>query len=368
MLVTGIKASGDPHLGNLVGMIRPTVAMAARHESYVFVADLHALTTVGDADALRAHTHDVTAGLLAAGLDPLRSVLFRQSDIPEIPELAWTLACLTPIGLLQRAHAFKAATSEGRSATVGLFAYPILMAADILALRGELVPVGPDQQQHVEIARDLARRFNGQYAPLFGLPEAHHGPGASVSLPGLDGRKMSKHYRNTIPLSSGARERRALVRRIVTDSSGASESRELASAPVADLFRAFASEVEAEGFELRLRQGSIGWREAKDELADLLDREVGPIQRRFAELRADPDHLEQVLETGADRARIRARETLEDVRALIGTGAPGRQASAPVGTDALDEALEMTFPASDPTAVSPSRVRRGRPGARSRRA
>jgi len=219
VLVSGVKPSGEPHLGNLAGMMLPAVDMAEGGESYLFVADLHALTTVHRPDALRRHVHEVTAALLAAGLDPERTALFRQSAVPEILELAWVLACLAPVGLLERAHAYKAARSEDRAPSLGLFSYPVLMAADILAFRGDAVPVGPDQEQHVEIARDLARRFNQVFGDTFPLPQPEFATKEPTSLPGLDGGKMSKQYGNTIPLAATDAERRGLVRKIVTDSS-----------------------------------------------------------------------------------------------------------------------------------------------------
>lgn len=355
ILVSGVKPSGAPHLGNLVGMMRPTVATAAKLESYVFVADLHALTTVHEPDLLRGHVHDVAAALVAAGLDPERTALFRQSDVPEVLELAWILACLTPVGLLERAHAYKAARAEGRSPTLGLFSYPVLMAADILVFRGEVVPVGPDQEQHVEIAREVARRFNQAFGETFPLPRAELADPRQGAIPGLDGRKMSKQYGNTIPLAATEAERRRLVRRIVTDSSPAGAPKEPDGAPVMELYRRFATPAEAEALAERLRRGDADWLEAKNALADALVREVEPVRRRFAALRGDPAALDALLAEGAVRARSRARETLAIVRDRTGMGAarfPSHPTvDAPDLDERLDDALRMTFPASDPIAI-----------------
>lgn len=362
VLVSGIKPSGEPHLGNLAGMMLPALRMAREMESYLFVADLHALTTVHRPEALRRHVRDVAAAILAAGLDPERTVLFRQSDVPEVLELTWILACLAPVGMLERAHAYKAARSEDRSPSLGLFSYPVLMAADVLAFRGDTVPVGPDQEQHVEIARDLARRFNRAFGDTFPLPRPEFATEESSSLPGLDGRKMSKQYGNTIPLAATDAERRRLVRKIVTDSSPAGAPKDPAGAPVVELYRHVASPAEVEALEARLRAGDADWLEAKNALADVLEREVGPVQRRFTELRRDEAALDALLAEGAGRARRRAGETLATVRHRTGVGAPHPPSSPPTNRpdrdDALDEALRMTFPASDPIALRSSRPTR----------
>lgn len=358
VLVSGIKPSGAPHLGNLVGMILPAVEMAKGGEAYLFVADLHALTTVHDPGVLRHHVRDAAAALLAAGLDPDQTVLFRQSDVSEILELAWVLACLAPAGMLERAHAYKAARAEDRSASLGLFSYPALMAADILALRGDRVPVGPDQEQHVEIARDLARRFNQAFGDTFALPQAKLAGEESTSLPGLDGRKMSKQHGNTIPLAAMPAERHRLVRKIVTDSSPAGAPKEPEGAPVAEIYRRFASPAEVEALENRLRRGDADWLEAKNALEDVLEREVGPVHRAFMELRQDEAGLDALLADGAVRARERAGRTLEAVRHRTGLGAPPALSVRGDRYDPLDDALRMTFPASDPIALHSSRLTR----------
>ena len=358
VLVSGIKPSGEPHLGNLVGMMLPAVEQARGGDAFLFVADLHAMTTVHDPERLRRHVHDVTAALLATGVEPQRAVLFRQSEVPEILELAWALACLTPVGMLERAHAFKAARSRDVSPTLGLFSYPVLMAADILAFRGERVPVGTDQEQHVEIARDLARRFNQAFGDVFPLPQPTFAGEDAEPLPGLDGNKMSKRYGNTIPIAATDAERRRLVRKIVTDSSPADAPKDTAGAPVVELFRRFASPAEVDALETRLRRGDASWLDAKNTLGDILEREVGPVHRRFVELRRDESRLDAILAGGAERARARARDTLLEVRDRTGLGAPQRPSSSRNQEDSLDDALRMTFPASDPIALrSPHETR-----------
>lgn len=358
VFVSGVKPSGEPHLGNLAGMMLPAVDMAKGGDSYLFVADLHALTTVHRPDALRGYVRDVTAALLAAGIDPEATALFRQSEVPEILELAWVLACLAPIGLLERAHAYKSARSEDQSPSLGLLSYPVLMTADILVFRGDTVPVGPDQEQHVEIARDLARRFNHAFGDTFPVPRPESVTERSTSVPGLDGRKMSKRYGNTIPLSATDDERRGFVRKIVTDSSPSGAPKDPEGAPVVELYRHFASAEEVEELEARLRRGDADWLDAKNALADVLEREVGSVHRRFVELRQDEATLDAVLAEGARRAQHRARETLAAVRHRIGLG-PGQSSSSRADLDErLDEALRMTFPASDPITLHSSRSTR----------
>ncbi len=351
VLVSGIKPSGEPHLGNLIGMMRPALKMANETDAFLFVADLHALTTVRRPGQLRRHVCDVATALLAAGLDPDRTVLFRQSDVPEVLELAWVLACLAPVAMMERAHAYKAARSDEAVPSLGLFSYPVLMAADILVLRGDTVPVGPDQEQHVEIAREMARRFNQAYGETFPLPEPQFAAKQRESVPGLDGRKMSKRYGNTIPLAATDTERRRLVRKMVTDSSPVGAPKDPTGAPVVELYRHFASPGEVEALETRLRRGEADWMEAKNALGDVLEREVGPVHRRFMELRQDEAGLDALLADGADRARERARMTMDAVRHLIGLKAPSPPSLGQGADDALDEALRRTFPARDPTAL-----------------
>lgn len=353
VLVSGIKPTGAPHLGNLVGMLRPAATLAEGHESFLFVADLHALTTTRNGTALREHVYDDVAVLLALDVDTERATVFRQSDVPEILELAWVLGCLAPTPLLQRAHAFKAATAEGVAPSLGLFSYPVLMAADILSLGGTLVPVGADQLQHLEVTRDLARRLNHAFGTTLALPRPL-GSDSVVNLPGLDGRKMSKRYGNTIPLTAPPARRRELVMKIVTDSSPLGAATNPEQSTVMAMLQAFDSPTEIDALSEDLRTGRAGWAEAKRRLAAALDRDVEPIRRRYLELRKSEHHLESVLRNGAVRARRRAAAVLGDVRRRVGIGGDtvNRLDESPACLERqLDEALAMTFPASDPVAL-----------------
>jgi tryptophanyl-tRNA synthetase len=323
--VTGIKPTGRPHLGNYLGMIRPALDLARTSEALCFIADHHALTTVPSPDTIRAHTLDLAATLIAFGLDPGRTVLYRQSDVPQICELTWILGCVCPKGLLNRAHAYKAAVQENVAAGrdrdqgigMGLFGYPVLMAADILIHRADRVPVGSDQRQHVEIARDLAESFNRVYGPVLVVPE----PAVDervMTIPGIDGRKMSKSYGNQIPLSATPDEIRRLVFRIVTDSRSPSEPKEPDT--VLALYRQVAEAGEAGDLARRYREGTVGYAEAKALLADAIERRVASGRARHAELMADPAGLQARLAAGAVRARESAAATLAAVRAATGLG------------------------------------------------
>jgi len=326
--VTGVKPTGTLHLGNYLGMIRPALALAARCDrSFYFIADYHALNTLRDAARLRELTLDVAASLLALGLDPERTTLYRQSDVPETFELATILAAVTPKGALNRAHAYKAAAAANEAAgrpaddgvNMGLFTYPVLMAADILQVEGDLVPVGRDQVQHVEIARDVADAFNAAFGATLGPPRAEVDPAVEV-VPGLDGRKMSKSYGNTIPLFAGEEQRRRLVARIRTDSRAPAEPKDPDACLVFGLYRQFAPAAEREAMARRYREGGIGYAEAKACLATAVERALGPPGRRFQALRADEPGLHAILADGAARARHVARATLARVREAVGAG------------------------------------------------
>ena len=326
--VSGIKPTGTLHLGNYLGMIRPGLRLAARSDrSCYFIADYHALNTLRDAARLRDLTLDVTASLLALGLDPNRTALYRQSDVPEVFELATVLAAVTPKGAMNRAHAYKAAVAANEAAgrpaddgvNMGLYTYPVLMAADILLVAGDLVPVGRDQVQHVEIARDLAAGFNAAFGETLRPPSADVDPAVEV-VPGLDGRKMSKSYGNTIPMFAEPEARRRLVARIRTDSRRPEEPRDPSACLVFGLYRQFAGEDEREAMDLRYREGVVGYAEAKACLAAAIERELGEAGRRFEALRADEAELRAVLADGAARARRVAAETMDRVREAVGSG------------------------------------------------
>ena len=322
--ITGIKPTGRPHLGNYLGMMQPALELARSGEALFFVADYHALT-IPPAERVRERVLDLAATLIAFGLDTERNILYRQSDLPELCELTWILGCTCPKGLLNRAHAYKAAVADneahGRAADqgigAGLFSYPVLMAADILAHRAEAVPVGRDQRQHVEIARDVTESFNRIYGPVLVVPEAVVDERV-MTVPGLDGRKMSKSYGNQIPLSAAPDEIRRLVARIVTDSRAPAEPKEPDT--ILALYRSVAPEADARDLERRYRAGGVGYAEAKAMLAEAIERLLAPARQRHAELMADPQGLKDILARGAERARASAAPVLRAVRAATGLG------------------------------------------------
>ena len=325
--VTGIKPTGIPHLGNYLGMYRPALELARDLRAFYFIADYHALTVEAPPEVRRELSHQVAATSLALGLDPSRAVLYRQSDLPEVCELAWILACVTPKGLLNRAHAYKAARdanlASGRDAdlgiNVGLFNYPVLMASDVLILRANAVPVGQDQQQHMEILRDIAAAFNRRYGKLLTLPEALI-DARVATIPGLDGRKMSKSYGNVIPIFAEPAELRRLVMRIRTDSRGPAEPKDPETDLVFQLYRHLADADAVAGLLQRYEAGGVGYAEAKELLAEALEAGLGEPRRRYAEVRRDHALLEAVLSQGAAQARERAAPLLRAVRQAVGLG------------------------------------------------
>lgn len=315
--LTGIKPSGQPHIGNYLGMIRPALALAQRYQGLYFIADYHALTTLHVGDQLRLHTREVAATWLALGLDPQRSLLYRQSDVPEVMELAWILSCFTSKGMLDRAHAFKDALAQKRDVSAGLYTYPVLMAADIVAFGAQVVPVGKDQKQHLEMCRDIALRFNHVYGELLVVPEALIQEEVEI-IPGLDGRKMSKSYDNTIPLFLPTAQLRKLVMRIQTDSTPVAEPKVPETAAVFQLYRHFASPAEVEALAARLRAGGIGWAVAKEALCEAMERALAEPRARYQQLFADEAGLAAVLRDGAERARALAAPRMEKIRRAVG--------------------------------------------------
>ena len=327
MSLTGIKPTGAATLGNYLGMIRPALGLAADYRVLYFVADYHALTTVHDGAELREMTYDLAATWLALGLEPGdEATLYRQSDVPEIFEITWILACFTPKGLLNRAHAYKAATDaneeSGASAddgvSAGLFNYPVLMAADILAFDADVVPVGQDQKQHIEIARDIADVVNQTYGDTLTLPNAVIQEDVRI-IPGLDGRKMSKSYGNTIPLFDDPKRLRKTVRRIVTDSRRPEEPKDPDGDTLFTLYAAVAPAEDTESLRTRYREGGVGYGEVKDDLADRLIALFEEPRRRYAELMADRARIDRVFDEGAERARATARGVLDRLRTAVGT-------------------------------------------------
>jgi tryptophanyl-tRNA synthetase len=329
-VLTGITTSGTPHLGNYVGAIRPAVAASRRADvdAFYFMADLHALVKCDDPARVQRSRLEIAASWLAVGLDPERNTIYRQSDIPEIPELTWLLTCVTAKGLLNRAHAYKAAvdrnTAAGEDAdagiNAGLYMYPVLMSADILAFNAHKVPVGRDQVQHLEMARDIAQRFNHIYrGDHFVLPEVVIEEQVAT-LPGLDGRKMSKSYDNTIPLFEGGPQRlRAAIMRIVTDSREPGEPKDADDSALFTIYQAFADAAETAAFRAALEAG-MAWGEAKQVLFERIEGEVAPLRERYDRLMARPDDIEDILQAGARKARAVATPLLASVREAVGLG------------------------------------------------
>ncbi len=321
--LSGIKPTGMPHLGNYLGMIRPAVDLQEDHEAFYFVADLHSLTSTHDPKVLREHTHDITAIFLAFGLDPKRAVFWRQSDVPEVAELTWVLSCVTSMGMLERAHAWKAAKDRGEAGAEphGLFAYPVLMAADILMYDSDVVPVGKDQIQHVEMTRDMAERFNRIFGDTFKLPKALVREEVQTII-GTDGRKMSKSYGNTIPVFLPSKKLRKAVMRIETDSKGLEDPKDPDNCNVMTLYRLFAGANDVVLMEERYRDGGYGYGHAKQALFEAMEAHLGPYRERYEALRSQEDTLEDVLREGEKRARQVAQPILDRVRSVTGIGRP----------------------------------------------
>ena len=352
-VLTGITTTGTPHLGNYVGAIRPAIAASADPDvdAFFFLADYHALIKCDEPARIQSSRMQIAATWLAAGLDPERVHFYRQSDIPEIPELTWLLTCVTAKGMMNRAHAYKAATDANEAAgedadagvTMGLFSYPVLMAADILMFNAHKVPVGRDQVQHIEMARDIGARFNhlfGQGRSFFTLPEAVIEESVAT-LPGLDGRKMSKSYDNTIPLfEGGAKALKEAVARVVTDSRLPGEPKDPEANALALIFDAFARADEAEAFRADLRAG-LGWGEAKQRLVERIERDVAPMRERYQAYMADPQRLEDILQAGATRARAIAAPLLAELREAVGlrrfVGAAAKSAPVKAEREALPQ-------------------------------
>ncbi len=342
-VLTGITTTGTPHLGNYVGAIRPALAASRRDDvdAFYFMADYHALIKSGDAARIERSRLEIAATWLAAGLDPQRVTFYRQSDIPEIPELTWFLTCAASKGMLNRAHAYKAAVDRNAESgedadagiTAGLYMYPVLMAADILAFDANQVPVGRDQIQHIEMARDLAQRFNHLHGQeFFVLPEALIEEQVAT-LPGLDGRKMSKSYDNTIPLfAGGSKALRESIMRLVTDSRAPGEPKDADASPLFMIYRAFAGEAESAAFRQSLL-GGMGWGDAKQVLYERVEADVAPMRERYVSLMRDPAAIETILQEGAHKARAIAGPKIATLRAALGLrsfSAAGGAAGAPI--------------------------------------
>lgn len=326
-ILTGVTTTGIPHLGNYVGAIRPALLAAAAEqaESYLFLADYHGIIKCHDPETIHASTRAVAATWLACGLDTDRTVFYRQSDIPEILELNWILTCITAKGLMNRAHAYKAAVQDNldkgqedqdHQIEMGLYSYPILMSADILMFNANEVPVGRDQIQHLEMARDIATRFNSRFKPLFTLPEAKVDENVEL-LVGLDGRKMSKSYGNTIPLWENDKKTQKAVNKIITNLKEPDEPKYPGESPLFEIYKAFTTPAENAEFTRLLADG-LAWGEAKKLLAARINAELAEPRERYAALTARPAQIEDILQAGAQKARQKARGFLDQVREAVG--------------------------------------------------
>jgi tryptophanyl-tRNA synthetase len=323
--LTGIKPSGIPHIGNYLGMIQPALELAKHYQALYFIADYHALTTVKDGKTLQRLTYEVAATWLALGLDPNKVIFFRQSDVTEVLEFTWILSCFTSKGLLNRAHAYKAAVDDNLASGLspdeginsGLFYYPVLMAADILLYDTNYVPVGLDQKQHVEIARDIAQAFNNNYGNFLTLPEAVIEEEV-MTIPGLDGRKMSKSYDNVIPIFAPPKELRKAVMRIVTDSRRPEEPKDPETDNVFSIYRHFATPEAIERVRQGYLQGGLAYSESKNELFEILEAKFGEAHHQYETLMKDWAYLDEVLLNGAEKARKIATRKIDKVRKAVG--------------------------------------------------
>jgi len=322
-ILSGIQPSGVLHIGNYFGMMKPAIALQAEGEALYFIADYHALTSLRDPDALRENCRRVALDFLACGLDPERATLFRHSDVPQVTELAWILSTVAPMGLLERATSYKDKLARGLAATVGLFSYPILMAADILIYDSDVVPVGKDQKQHIEITRDLAVKMNetfGQSEPdgqIFKLPEARIQPATETVL-GIDGQKMSKSYGNNIDIFGDEKEMRKRVMSIVTDSTPVEAPKDPAESTIFKLYSLVASKNETAAMREQFLKGGIGYGDFKKELFEKLWGYFAPMRKRREEILADEAYIDNVLENGATRANEIAEQVMKRVREAVG--------------------------------------------------
>ena len=326
IILTGIKPTGMPHLGNYIGALKPLIERAKNNKTFMFIADLHALNSIHDAKQIKQHTYEIAALMIALGLDLNNAVLFRQSDVDEIYQLNTMLSNVTPKGLMNRAHSYKAAMDKNVAAgldidagvNMGLYTYPILMTADILLYNSDIVPVGADQKQHVEFARDIAGYFNNIYGETFKLPEPVIGSDTGL-IPGLDGRKMSKSYDNTIALFAPEKELKKKIMRIITDSKTPEESKDPDTSTIYQLYKHFASESEIAEFAEMFRAGGMGYGTAKTILFEKINSVLAGARDEYERLMANPAEIDAILADGAEHARAVARETMARVKkAMLG--------------------------------------------------
>jgi len=316
-VLSGIQPSGKLHIGNFFGAMRQHLQLQAEHDCFYFIADFHALTSNPTPAEVAGHTLDVAMDYIALGLDTEKTIFWRQSDVPEVTELTWLLSCITPMGLLQRCTSYKDKVAQGLAPNHGLFAYPVLQAADILIYQSDLVPVGADQKQHIEVTRDIAIRFNNAYSEVFTVPKEHIIESVAV-VPGVDGRKMSKSYGNTIEIFEPEKSVRRKIMKIVTDSTPVEAPKDPDKCNVFALLKLVASPEELAGWESKYRNGGMGYGQAKKRLAELMTDYFRPFRQKRTELESNIDHVKEVLASGAERAKAVARETLEKARQAVG--------------------------------------------------
>jgi tryptophanyl-tRNA synthetase len=316
-VLSGIQPSGKLHIGNYFGAMRQHLQLQAEHDCFYFIADYHALTSNPRPDEVAGHALDVTMDYIALGLDTEKTIFWRQSDVPEVTELTWLLSCVTPMGLLQRCTSYKDKVAQGLSPNHGLFAYPVLQAADILIYNSHLVPVGADQKQHIEVTRDIAIRFNNAYDEVFTIPEAHIIESVAV-VPGVDGRKMSKSYGNTIEIFEPEKSVQKKIMKIVTDSTSVEEPKDPDKCNVFALLKLVTGPDELAYWENKYRNGGMGYGQAKKRLAELMTDYFKPYRQKRTELENNISYVKELLTSGAERAKAVARETLERARQAVG--------------------------------------------------
>ena len=316
-ILSGIQPSGVLHIGNYFGMMRPAIALQAEGEAFYFIAEYHALTSVRDPEALRENSRRVALDFLACGLDPERAALFRQSDVSQVTELAWILSTVAPMGLLERAHSYKDKLARGMAATVGLFNYPVLMSADILIYDSDIVPVGKDQKQHIEITRDLALKMNERFGEIFRLPEPRIQAATEV-VPGIDGQKMSKSYGNNIDIFGDEKETRKRIMSIVTDSTPVETPKDSSRSTILQLYSLVASRNEIAEIRERFQKGGVGYGDFKKQLFEKLWDYFAPMRKRREEILAEISYIDNVLARGAKRANEVADEVMKRVRSAVG--------------------------------------------------
>ncbi|HOK04087.1 MAG TPA: tryptophan--tRNA ligase [Victivallales bacterium] len=316
-ILSGIQPTGDVHLGNYFGMMKPAIELQDEGETFLFIADLHALTSSISPDELRKNTFNVALDFLSCGLDPQKTVFFKQSDVPEVTELTWILSCQTSIGLLERCHSYKDKISKGMIPNHGLFAYPVLMAADILIYKSNFVPVGKDQKQHLEVTRDIAMRFNNRYGEILVIPEPIIREQSAV-VPGIDGQKMSKSYQNTIPLFADEKEIKKKIMSIVTDSKGLNDPKNPDECIPYQLYKLFASESQSNEMANKLKTGGYGYGHAKKELFEIFWEHFKPFREKRSEFLKNPDIVFKILRKGAEKARTEAQKNICEIRKAIG--------------------------------------------------